>query len=77
MRLKFFNKNNERWPPIIISYFQSKIIKDYVLKYYEFYKAVFPERNLLENIHKKFGFWGTYPLLFTFFGQSYDKKIIT
>ena len=39
-----------------------------------FYQAVFPEKNFLENIHKKGGFWGIYPLIFTLFGQSYDKK---
>ena len=37
-----------------------------------FYPAVFPQKNLLENIHKKGGFWGTYPLIFTLSGQNYD-----
>ena len=27
-----------------------------------FYPSVFPEKNFLVNIHKKGGFWGTYPL---------------
>ena len=39
-----------------------------------FYRAVFPEKNFLENIHKKDGFWGTYHLIFTISGQSYDLK---
>ena len=37
-----------------------------------FYRTVFPEKNILENINKKVGFWGTNPLIFTLFGQSYD-----
>ena len=36
-----------------------------------FYQAVFPEKNFLENIHKKAGF---YPLIFTLFGQSCGYK---
>ena len=28
-----------------------------------FYRAVFPEKNFLVNIHKKDAFWGTYPLI--------------
>ena len=56
----------------IIPYSQSKIFKDYLLNIMNFYQAVFPEKNFLENIHKKGGFWGTYPLIFTLSGQSYD-----
>ena len=37
-----------------------------------FYRAVFPEKKFLENIHKKDRFWGTYPLIFTLSGQNYD-----
>ena len=37
-----------------------------------FYRTVFPEKNFLENIHKKGGFWGNYPLIFTLSGQSYE-----
>ena len=37
-----------------------------------FYRAVFTEKNFLVNIHKKGGFWGTCPLIFTFSDQSYD-----
>ena len=50
--------------PIIISYSQSKIFKDYVLKIlFNFYQAVFPENNFLENrpVHKKGGFLGYLP----------------
>ena len=36
-----------------------------------FYQAVFTEKNFL-RIHKKGGFLGTYPLIFTLSGQSYD-----
>ena len=39
-----------------------------------FYRAVFPEKNFLVNIHKKDAFWGTYPLTFTLSGQSYDSR---
>ena len=38
-----------------------------------FYRAVFPEKNFLENIHKKVRFGGTSPLIFTLFGQNYDQ----
>ena len=38
------------------------------------YRAVFPEKNFLKNIHQKGGFWGTYSLIFTLSGQNYDKK---
>ena len=39
-----------------------------------FYRAVFPEKKLFSkiSIHKKGGFWGTYPLIFTISDQSYD-----
>ena len=39
-----------------------------------FYRAVFPEKNFLENIPQKGGFWGNYPLIFTPSGQNYDLK---
>ena len=39
-----------------------------------FYRAVFPEKNFLVNIHKKDTFWGTYPLIFTLSAQSYDLR---
>ena len=39
-----------------------------------FYRAVFAEKNFLENIHKNGRFWGIYPLIFTLFGQSCDYK---
>ena len=38
-----------------------------------FYRAVFPEKNFLENIHKKGGFRGTYPVIFTLFGKTITK----
>ena len=37
-----------------------------------FYQAAFPEKNFLENIHKKDGFRGIYSLIFTLFGQNCD-----
>ena len=37
-----------------------------------FYQTVFPEKNYLENVHKKGRFWGTNPLIFTLSGQSYE-----
>ena len=37
-----------------------------------FYQVVFPGKNFLENINKKGGFWGIYPLIFTLSGQSCD-----
>ena len=39
-----------------------------------FYRTVFPKKNFLENIHKKGGFSGTNPLIFTLSGQSYELK---
>ena len=39
-----------------------------------FYQSVFLEKNFLRNIHKKVGFGGNYPLIFTLSGQSYDSK---
>ena len=35
-----------------------------------FYRAVFPEKNFLENIRNKGGFWGTYPLIFMEFQRN-------
>ena len=42
----------------------------------KFYRVVFPEKNFLENIHKKGGFWGTYPLILPFFVRAMTKKNI-
>ena len=39
-----------------------------------FYQSVFLEKNFFENICKKVGFWGNYPLIFTFSDQNYDSK---
>ena len=39
-----------------------------------FYRAVFPEKNFLENIHKKGGFWGTYPLILPLFVRAMTKN---
>ena len=39
-----------------------------------FYQSVFLEKNFLENIHQKVGFWGNYQLIFTLSGQNYDSK---
>ena len=39
-----------------------------------FYGAVFPEKNFLEKIHKKGGFWGTYPLILQFLVRAMTKK---
>ena len=38
-----------------------------------FYQSVLLEKKLLENISKKVGFWGNYPLIFTLFGQTHDS----
>ena len=40
-----------------------------------FYQSVFLEKNFLENIRKKVGFWGNNPLIFTLSDQNYDSKI--
>ena len=40
----------------------------------KFYRSVFLEKNCLENIRKKVGFGGNYPLIFTLSDQSYDSK---
>ena len=39
-----------------------------------FYQSVPLEKNFLENISKKVGFWGNYPLIFTLSDQTYDSK---
>ena len=39
-----------------------------------FYQSVFLEKNFSENIRKKVGFGGNYPLIFTLSDQSYDSK---
>ena len=39
-----------------------------------FYQAVFPEKNFLENIHRKGGFWGNYPLNLPFLVRAKTKK---
>ena len=40
----------------------------------KFYQYVFLEKNFLENIRKKVGFGGNYPLIFTLSDQRYDSK---
>ena len=39
-----------------------------------FYQSVFLGKTFLENICKKVGFWGFYPLIFTLSDQSNDSK---
>ena len=39
-----------------------------------FYQSVFLEKNFLENIRKKVGFWGNYLLIFKLSDQNYDYK---
>ena len=39
-----------------------------------FYQSVFLEKNFLENIRKKVGFGGNYPLIFKLSDQNYDYK---
>ena len=39
-----------------------------------FYQSVLLEKNFLENISKKVGFWGNYPLIFTLSDQIYHSK---
>ena len=39
-----------------------------------FYQSVLLEKNFLENIRKKVGFWGNYPLIFTLSDQTCDSK---
>ena len=39
-----------------------------------FYQSVFIEKNFFENIRKKVGFGGNYPLTFTLSEQNYDSK---
>ena len=41
-----------------------------------FYQAVFPEKNFLENIHKKGRLWGTYPIILPFLVRAMTKKIM-
>ena len=37
-----------------------------------FYQTVFPEKNYLENVHKKRQVRGINPLLFTLSGPNYE-----
>ena len=39
-----------------------------------FYQSVFLGKNILENIRKKVGFWGNYPLIFTLSDETCDSK---
>ena len=39
-----------------------------------FNQSIFLEKNFFENIRKKVGFWGNYPLIFTLYDQSNDSK---
>ena len=39
-----------------------------------FYQTVFPEKNFLEDIHKKGGFWGNYPFWSELQIKNYDLK---
>ena len=39
-----------------------------------FYQSVLLEKNFLENISKKVGFWGNYPLTFTLYDRTWDSK---
>ena len=39
-----------------------------------FYQSVFLEKNVFENIRKKVGFWGNYPLIFTLSDESNGSK---
>ena len=39
-----------------------------------FYQSVLLEKNFLENISRKVGFWGNYPLIFTLYDRTYDSK---
>ena len=36
-----------------------------------FYQSVLLEKNFLENISRKVGFWGNYPLIYD---RTYDSK---
>ena len=53
-------------PHLLFHIFKLKYWKIMCLKYYEFISSSFPWKKLLENIHKKGGFWGIYPLIFIF-----------
>ena len=39
-----------------------------------FYQSAFLEKNFFENIHKKVGFGGNYPLILILSDQSNDSK---
>ena len=41
-----------------------------------FYQSVLLEKNILENISKKVGFWGNYPLIFTLLIRPMTPKIV-
>ena len=40
----------------------------------KFYQSVLHEKIFFQNVRKKVGFWGNYPVIFTLSDQSYDSK---
>ena len=61
-------------PKLLFHIFKVKYLKVICGKYYEFISVSFPSKNFLENICKKVGFGGNYPLIFTLSDQSFDSK---
>ena len=60
-------------PKLLFYIFKVKYLKIIYWKYYEFL-SVSSWKNFLENISKKVGFWGNYPLIFTLSDQTFDSK---
>ena len=58
-------------PQLLFHILKVKCLRLYAKNNMNFYQAVFPEQNFLENIHKKSGFWGTNQLIFTLSVESY------
>ena len=61
-------------PKLLFYIFKVKYLKIIYWIYSEFLSVSFPWKNFIENIRKKVGFWGNYPLIFTLSDQSNDIK---
>ena len=59
-------------PKLLFHIFKINVLRLIIENIVNFYQSVFPEKKFSENICRKGGFWGNYPLIFTLSGQSYD-----
>ena len=68
------NKKINGDPKLLFHIFKVKYLKIIYLNFINFYQSVLLEKNFLEKISKKVGFWGNYPLIFILSDQTYDSK---